>query len=68
MIVRYDSFVLEKCMKPAGNFLYVREGALGGEGYAVQICVRIRNPEQIRTHICTVYPADVVTQLWGLRQ
>ena len=22
-------------------FLYVREGALGGEGYAVQICVRI---------------------------
>lgn len=24
MIVRYDSYVLKKCMKPAGNFLCVR--------------------------------------------
>lgn len=24
MIVRYDSSVLKKCMKPAGNFLCVR--------------------------------------------
>lgn len=29
MIVRYDSYVLKKCMKPAGNFLWI-ERYVGG--------------------------------------
>ncbi len=29
MVVRYDSFVLKKCMKRAGNFFVGAKGALG---------------------------------------
>ncbi len=54
MVVRYDSFALKKCMKRAGNFFVVRKVRWGGgEGYAVQICMRI----------CSAYPAKAVTHL-----
>lgn len=47
MIVRYDSYVLKKCMKPAGNFLCVR----GGRGCGADMCAYLFRVTNIHTYL-----------------